>query len=44
MGNINIELPEEVHKQLKAQCVLKDMTLQEYVSKALEKRLRSEKI
>ena len=42
MGNINIELPEDVHKRLKAYCVLHDLTIQAFVTKALERRLKKE--
>lgn len=39
MGNINIDLPAKVHRQLKAHCALKGITLEQYFSKALERRL-----
>jgi len=36
MANINIKLPEEVHKQLKIEAINQDMTLKDYVIKKLK--------
>lgn len=31
MANINIKIPEDIHKQLKIEAIKKDMTLKEYI-------------
>lgn len=36
MININIELPDELHKKIKLNAVKEDITLKEYVTKLLE--------
>lgn len=44
MGNINIDLPKEVHRQLKAQCALSETTIEAYITQALKRRLKTERI
>ena len=44
MGNINIEIPDEVHKKVKAFCALKGTTLKEFIIKSLDERLNKDKI
>ena len=39
MPNINIAIPEDVHKRLKLKAVQKDSTLKAYIIKALEEEL-----
>ena len=38
MVNINIEISEELHKKIKLASITRDMTLKDYVIKALEKK------
>jgi len=38
MVNINIEIPDELHKRLKIASLLHDATLKEYIITTLEKR------
>jgi hypothetical protein len=38
--NINIQLPDELHKKLKTLAVMKDTTLKEIIIKQLEKRAK----
>jgi len=39
MTNINIEIPEELHKKIKLKAVLKDLTIKEFVTNALNKKM-----
>lgn len=34
---IHVVLPDDVHQKLRVKCALKDVTIQEYVSKLIEK-------
>ncbi len=43
MGNVNIELPEELHKKVKVVCALTSKTIIDFVSTSLEKKLGNEK-
>tara|TARA_Y100000031_G_C8047787_1_gene304719 strand:- start:356 stop:478 length:123 start_codon:yes stop_codon:yes gene_type:complete len=36
MANINIEIPEDLHKRLKLEAITKDLTLKEFVIRKLE--------
>jgi len=38
MPNINLEIPEDVHKQLKLKAVIEEKTLKEVIINALSKR------
>jgi len=40
MVNINIEIPEELHKKIKLDSIKQDMTLKDYVVKVLEKKAK----
>jgi predicted HicB family RNase H-like nuclease len=44
MVNINIEIPEDLHRQLKIASVLKASTLKEYVIETLEKNAPEVKV
>ena len=44
MGRINIELDEELHRKAKSISALKGLTLFEYINKAIEEKLRTEKL
>ncbi|MCC7574195.1 toxin-antitoxin system HicB family antitoxin [Candidatus Woesearchaeota archaeon] len=35
MANINIKIPEDIHKQLKIEAITRDMTLKEYIIQKL---------
>lgn len=39
MVNINIEIPNELHRKLKLASLLKEKTLKEYIIEALDQRL-----
>ncbi|MBU0471069.1 MAG: hypothetical protein KKF65_00465 [Nanoarchaeota archaeon] len=43
MTNINIEIPEEIHKQVKLKAVLEDLTIKQYVINNLEKEFLKRK-
>ena len=43
MGNINIQIPDEVHKQIKVACAVNSLTLIEFINKAVEEKLKREK-
>ncbi len=40
MTNINIEIPDELHKKLKIQCAVEEKTLRDYIVDSLEQRLK----
>ena len=39
MGNININIPDELHKKAKIQCAVEEITLKDLVIKLLEEKL-----
>lgn len=43
MVNINIEIPDEIHKKAKLKSVVEDITLKEFIIKALEEKLKKAK-
>jgi len=43
MTNINIEIPDDLHKQLKIQATMKDHTLKDYLIDILEQKTKNEK-
>jgi hypothetical protein len=40
MTNVNIEIPDELHKKLKIQCAVEEKTLRDYIILSLEERLK----
>jgi len=40
MTNINIEIPDELHKKIKIQCAVDETTLKDYIVSAVEEKLR----
>jgi hypothetical protein len=40
MTNVNIEIPDELHKKLKIQCAVEEKTLRDYIVQSLEDRLK----
>jgi predicted HicB family RNase H-like nuclease len=40
MVNVNIEIPEELHKKAKIKCAIEEITLKEFIIKAIEEKLR----
>jgi hypothetical protein len=38
MVNINIEIPDDLHKKIKTACVMNDMTMKDYILLVLEKK------
>ena len=40
MVNINIEIPDEIHKKAKLKCVLNEITLKEFITNAIEGKLK----
>ncbi len=43
MGNINIEIPDDLHKRLKITAVKKDVTLKDFINDEIANRLRRKK-
>ena len=43
MVNINIEIPDELHKKAKLKSVVEDITLKEFIIKALEEKLKNKR-
>ncbi len=44
MGNVNIELPEDLHKKMKIACAMTSQTLIEFVNKSLNDKVKTEKV
>ena len=44
MSRVNIEIPDELHKRVKIACAVDSMTLIDFINKAVEDRLKREKI
>ncbi len=44
MGNINIKIPDEVHKQVKVISAVDSITLIEFINKAIEEKMKRKKI
>jgi len=40
MVNINIEIPDEIHKKAKLESVLNEVTLKEFIIKSIEEKLK----
>lgn len=40
MTNVNIEIPDELHKKLKIQCAVEEKTLRDLIVESLEQRLK----
>jgi hypothetical protein len=44
MSRVNIEIPDELHKKAKVACAVNSITLIDFINKAVEDRLKREKI
>jgi len=42
MTNINIEIPDELHKKLKIACAIADVTIKEELIKLIEERVKKD--
>ncbi|MBW2991914.1 hypothetical protein KY345_01715 [Candidatus Woesearchaeota archaeon] len=40
MGRVNVEIQEELHKKMKVACAMKDLTIIEFINKAIEEKLK----
>jgi len=40
MTNINIEIPDELHKRIKIQCAVEEKTLKDFIVESVEQRLK----
>lgn len=40
MGNVNIEIPDELHKDLKFKALQSDLTLKDYIIKLLDEKVQ----
>lgn len=40
MTNINIEIPDDLHKKAKVQCAIDEVSLKDFMIKALEEKLK----
>jgi predicted HicB family RNase H-like nuclease len=40
MTNINIEIPDELHRKVKIQCAIEEMTLKDFIALALEEKTK----
>ncbi|MFC2136040.1 hypothetical protein ACFLTH_15605 [Bacteroidota bacterium] len=43
MTNINIEIPDDIHKEIKLKAVLEDSTIKDYIINTLKKTVKSKK-
>ena len=41
MTNINIQIPDELHKKIKLNAVKKDISIKDYIIKTLEEELKN---
>ena len=39
MGRVNVEISEELHKKMRIACAIQDITLIEFINKALKEKL-----
>ena len=44
MTRVNIDLPDDMHKQAKFTCVLRDSTLIEYINRAIDDKIKKAKL
>jgi|ETNmetMinimDraft_2_1059921.scaffolds.fasta_scaffold33756_2 predicted HicB family RNase H-like nuclease len=44
MTNINIEIPNEIHKKAKIIAAMEDITLKEFINKAIADKLNKHKL
>ncbi len=42
MVNINIEIPDELHKKIKVYCAMNNITIKDFVISSLTKNLKSD--
>ena len=40
MVNINIEIPDEIHKKAKLKSVIEEVTLKQFIIKSIEEKLK----
>jgi predicted HicB family RNase H-like nuclease len=40
MTNVNIEIPDELHKKAKINCAIEEITLKDFIIKAIEEKLK----
>jgi hypothetical protein len=42
MTNINIKIPDELHKKVKIQSAIQEITIKDFIISAIEKRLKND--
>ena len=40
MTNINIEIPDDLHKKTKIRCAIEEVTLKDFIIKAIEEKIK----
>ena len=40
MTNINIEIPDDIHKKAKIRCAIEEITLKEFIIQAVDEKLK----
>ena len=40
MVNVNIEIPDELHKRAKVKCAISEITLKDFIIKAIEEKIK----
>ena len=40
MTNINIEIPDDIHKKAKIKCAIEEKTLKDFIIEAIEEQLK----
>jgi len=40
MTNINIEIPDDLHKKVKIKCAIDEVTLKDFIIKTLEEKIK----
>ena len=43
MTNVNIEIPDHLHKKTKIQCAIDEVTLKDFIIKSIEEKLKRKK-
>jgi hypothetical protein len=43
MVNVNITIPDEIHKKSKIKCAIEEITLKEFIIKAIEEKINEKK-
>jgi len=40
MTNVNIEIPDELHKKMKIQCAIEEITIKDFIIRTLDEKIK----